>query len=50
MLRLLEESANEGFKFAYLKLIGFYSKGEFKDIEKGRFWFESEVTQEAGLE
>ncbi len=43
MLKLLEESANEGFKFAYLKLIGFYSKGEFKDIEKGRFLFEKAV-------
>ena len=42
-LKLFEESANEGFKFAYLKLIGFYSKGEFKDFEKGRIWFEKAV-------
>lgn len=39
-LRLFEESANEGFEFAFFKLIDFYSKGEFKDIAKGRYWFE----------
>ena len=42
-LKLFEQSANEGFEFAYLKLIGFYSKGEFKDLEKGRNWFEKAV-------
>lgn len=42
-LKLLEESANEGFEFAFFKLIEFYSKGEFKDIEKGRYWFEKAV-------
>ena len=42
-LKLFEESANEGFKFAYFRLIEFYSKGEFKDIEKGRIWFEKAV-------
>lgn len=36
---LFEESANEGFEFAFLKLIEFYADGEFKDIEKGRYWF-----------
>ena len=39
-LKLFEESANEGFEFAFFKLIDFYSKGEFKDIVKGRYWFE----------
>ena len=39
-LKLFEESANEGFEFAFIKLIEFYSKGEFKDIGKGRYWFE----------
>lgn len=38
-LKLFEESANEGFKFAFFKLIEFYSRGEFKNIEKGRYWF-----------
>ena len=39
-LNLFEESANEGFEFAFFKLIDSYSKGEFKDIAKGRYWFE----------
>ncbi len=38
-LKLLEESANEVFEFAFFKLIEFYADGEFKDIEKGRYWF-----------
>ena len=38
-LKLLEESANEGFEFAFFLLIKFYSEGEFKDIEKGKHWF-----------
>lgn len=38
-LKLLEESANDGFEFAFLKLLEFYSSGDFKDIEKGRHWF-----------
>ena len=42
-LKLLEESAKEGFGFAFFKLIEFYSKGEFKDIDKGRCWFEKAV-------
>lgn len=42
-LKLFEGSANEGFEFAFFKLIEFYSKGEFKDVEKGRYWFEKSV-------
>ena len=42
-LKLFEESANEGFEFAFFRLIEFYSKGEFKDLEKGRQWFEKAV-------
>ena len=42
-LKLFEESANEGFEFAFFKLLEFYSKGEFKDLEKGRYWFEKAV-------
>ena len=38
-LKLLEESANEGFEFAFLKLIEFYADGKFMDVEKGRYWF-----------
>lgn len=38
-LKMLEESANEGFEFAFFLLIKFYSEGEFKDIEKGKHWF-----------
>lgn len=38
-LKLFEESANEGFEFAFFKLIELYSRGEFKDIDKGRYWF-----------
>ena len=38
-LKLLEESANEGFEFAFFLLIKSYSEGEFKDIEKGKYWF-----------
>ena len=39
-LKLFEESANEGFEFAFFKLIEFYSKGKFKDIDKGKCWLE----------
>ena len=42
-LKLFEQSANEGFEFAFFRLIEFYSKGEFKDLEKGRYWFEKAV-------
>lgn len=42
-LKLFEESANEGFEFAFFRLIEFYSKGEFKDLHKGRCWFEKAV-------
>ena len=42
-LKLFEDSANKGFEFAFFKLIEFYSKGEFKDIDKGRCWFEKAV-------
>lgn len=42
-LKLFEESANEGFEFAFFTLIKFYAEGEFKDIDKGRFWFEKAV-------
>lgn len=42
-LQLLEESANEGFESAFFKLIEFYSAGEFKDVAKGRYWFEKAV-------
>ena len=42
-LKLFEESANEGFEFAFFKLLEFYSKGEFKDLVKGRYWFEKAV-------
>ena len=42
-LKLFEESAAEGFEFAFFRLIEFYSKGEFKDLEKGRYWFEKAV-------
>ena len=38
-LKLFGEAANEGFEFAFIKLIQFYSNSEFKDIEKGRYWF-----------
>ena len=38
-LKLLEESANEGFELAFFSLIKFYSEGEFKDIEKGKHWY-----------
>ena len=38
-LKLFEESAKEGFEFAFVKLIEFYAEGEFKNIEKGRYWF-----------
>ena len=38
-LKLFEGSANEGFEFAFFSLIKFYSEGEFKDIEKGRYWY-----------
>ena len=38
-LKLLVESANEGFEFAFFSLIKFYSEGEFKDIEKSKHWF-----------
>ena len=41
--KLFEESANEGFEFAFFKLIELYSEGEFKDIAKGRYWFERAV-------
>lgn len=44
-LKLFEESANEGFEFAFFRLIEFYSKGEFKDLEKGRQWFEKAVAR-----
>ncbi|MBQ3288701.1 MAG: sel1 repeat family protein [Kiritimatiellae bacterium] len=37
-LKLFEESANEGFEFAFVSLIKVYSE-EFKDIEKGKYWF-----------
>ena len=33
-VRLFEESANEGFQFALIKLIKFYTEGEFKNVEK----------------
>ena len=33
----------EGVEFAFFRLIEFYSKGEFKDLEKGRIWFEKAV-------
>ena len=39
-LKLFEESANEGFEFAFFKLIEFYSKGEFKDLDTGKYWLE----------
>ena len=39
-LKLFEESANEGFEFAFFKLIEFYSKGEFKDIDKAVYWLD----------
>ena len=42
-LKLFEESANEGFEFAFFKLIELYSEGEFKNIAKGRYWFERAV-------
>lgn len=42
-LKLFEESANEGFEFAFFKLIEFYSAGEFKDVAKGGYWFEKAV-------
>lgn len=42
-LKLLEESAKEGFEFAFFKLIEFYTEGEFKDVAKGRYWFEKAV-------
>ncbi len=42
-LKLFEESANEGFEFSFFKLIEFYSEGEFKDVAKGRYWFEKAV-------
>ncbi len=42
-LKLFEESANEGLEFAFFKLIEFYSRGEFKNIEKGMCWFEKAV-------
>ena len=38
-LKLFEESASEGVEFAFISLIKFYSDGEFKDIEKGRYWY-----------
>lgn len=37
-LKLFEESANEGFKLAFVNLIEFYSDGETKDTEKERYW------------
>jgi TPR repeat protein len=39
-LKLFEESANEGFEFAFFKLIEFYSKGEFKDIDTAEYWLD----------
>lgn len=39
-LTLFEESANEGFEFAFFKLIEFYSKGESKDIDTSKYWLE----------
>ena len=42
-LKLFEESAAEGFEFAFFRLIEFYSKGEFKDLEKGRYWFGTRI-------
>ena len=38
--KLFEESANEGFEFAFFKLIEFYSKGEFKDIDTAEYWLD----------
>lgn len=38
-LKLFEESAIEGFEFAFTMLLEFYSGGKFKDVEKGRYWF-----------
>ena len=37
-LKLFEESANEGFKFAVANLIKCYSSGETKDPDKERYW------------
>lgn len=37
---MFEESANEGFEFAFFKLIEFYSKGEFKDIDTAEYWLD----------
>ena len=39
-LKLFEESANEGFELAFFKLIEFYSKGDFTDIDTGKYWLE----------
>ena len=39
-LKLFEESANEGFEFAFFKLIEFYSKGELKDIDTAVYWLD----------
>ena len=39
-LKLFEESANEGFEFAFTMLLLFYTGRESKDIERGRYWFQ----------
>ena len=38
-LQLFEQSANEGFEFAFVNLIQFYKSREFKDLDKARYWF-----------
>ena len=38
-LQLFEQSANEGFEFAFFNLIQFYTSREFKDLDKARYWF-----------
>lgn len=38
-LQLYAESALAGFEFAFFRLVEFYAKGEYRNLEKGRYWY-----------